>query len=84
MSKIIQSGEYFDSWMSNLGRKALKKIDSPLARNNLPGLVRNLTSKAINKFERKISGKVTLFISNEYVNDIIKAIKSLEDSGVLS
>ena len=70
--------------MSNLGRKALKKIDNPLARNNLPGLVRNLTSKAINKFERKISRKVTLFISNEYVNDIIKAIKSLEDSGVLS
>ena len=58
MSKIIQSGEYFDSWMSNLGRKALKKIDNPLARNNLPGLVRNLTSKAINKFERKISGKL--------------------------
>ena len=55
-----------------------------MARNNLPGLVRNLTSKAINKFERKISGKVNLFISNEYVNDLIKTIKSLEDSGVLS
>ena len=64
MSKIIQSGEYFDSWISTLGKKALKKIDIPLARNNLPGLVRNLTSNAINKFERKISGKVTLFISN--------------------
>ena len=29
----------------------------PSARDNLPGLVRNLTSNAINKFERKISGK---------------------------
>ena len=45
---------------------------------------------AINKFERKISGKgavragkgFTLFISTENMNDIIKIIKSLEDSGV--
>ena len=28
-----------------------------LARENLPGLVSNLTSNAIKKFERKISGK---------------------------
>ena len=54
-------------------------------------LVSNLTSNAINKFERKISGKggvragkgFTLFISNEDMNDIIKIIKSLEDLGVL-
>ena len=51
----------------------------------------NLTSNAIIKLERKISGKgavrtgkgFTLFISNEDMNDIIKIIKSLEDSGVL-
>ena len=44
----------------------------------------------INKFERKISGKgvvwagkgFTLFILTENMNDIIKIIKSLEDSGV--
>ena len=29
----------------------------PLAKDNLPRLVTNLTSNAINKFERKISGK---------------------------
>ena len=42
-------------------------------------------------FDRKISGKgavravkgFTLCISNEDMNDIIKIIKSLEDSGVL-
>ena len=57
----------------------------------MPGLVSNLTSNAINKFEREISGKgavrawkgFTLFISNEDMNDFIKIIKSLEDSGVL-
>ena len=54
-------------------------------------MVSNLTSSAINKFDRKISGKravragkgFTLFISNEDTDDIIKIIKSLEDSGVL-
>ena len=61
-----------------------------MAKNNLPGLVSNLASNAINKFEKKISrngtvraGKgFTLFISNEDMNDIIKIIKALEDSGV--
>ena len=91
ISKIIQSGGSFGSWLGNLGKKALTNIAIPLARDNLPGLVSNLTSNAINKFERKISGKgavragkgFTLFISNEDMNDIIKIIKSLEDSGVL-
>ena len=91
ISKIIQSGGSFGSWLGNLGKKALTNIAIPLARDNLPGLVSNLTSNAINKFERKISGKgavrarkgFTLFISNENMNDIIKIIKSLEYSGVL-
>ena len=87
ISKIIQSGGYFDSWLVNLGKKALTNVAIILARDNLPGLVSNLASNAINKFERKISRKgavragkeFNLFISNE----IIKIIKSLEDSGVL-
>ena len=57
----------------------------------MPGLVSNLSSNAINRFERKIFGKgdvragkrFILFISNEDMNDIIKIIKSLEDWGVL-
>ena len=61
-----------------------------LSRDNLPGLVSSLISIAINKFDRTRSGKravragkgFTLFISNEDMNDIIKIIKSLEDSGV--
>ena len=75
----------------NSGKKALINIAIPLARDNLPGLVSNLSSNAINEFERKINGKgaaragnrFTLFISNEDVNDIIKIIKPLEDLVVL-
>ena len=91
ISNVIQSGRYFGSWLANLGKKALTNISIPLARDNLPGLVSNLNSNTIKKFERKISEKqavragkgFTLFISNEDMNDIIKIIKSLEDSSVL-
>ena len=55
--KIIQSGGSFHSLLGNLGKNALRNIAIPLARDNLPGLVGNLTSSVINKFERKISGK---------------------------
>ena len=73
ISKMIQSGGSFGSWLDNLGKKALTNIDIPLARDNLRGLVSNLASNAINKFKRKISGKgavrevkgFTLFISIE-------------------
>ena len=89
--KIIQSDGSFGSCLGNLRKKALTNIAFSLARENLPGLVINLTSSAINKFDRKISGKgavragkrFTLLISNEDMKNIIETIKSLEDSGVL-
>ena len=76
---------------SKFKKKVLTNVAIPLARDNLLGLVSNLTSNAINKFDRKISGEgavragkgFTLFISNEVKNDIMKIIKSLEDLGVL-
>ena len=91
ISKIIQSGGSFGSWLGNLGKKALANIGMPLIGDNLPGLVTNLTSNAINKSERKITRKGAfravkrfhLFILNEYMNDIIKIIKPLGDSIVL-
>ena len=55
ISKIIQSGGAFGSCLGNLGKKALTNLAISLARGNLPGLVSNLASNAINKFERKIS-----------------------------
>ena len=53
ISKIIQSGGSFVSCWVNLEWKALTNIVILLARDNLPGLVSNLTSNAINKFEGK-------------------------------
>ena len=52
ISKIIQSGGSFGSWLGNLRKKALKNIAIFLARDNLPGLISNLTSSVINKFEK--------------------------------
>ena len=53
ISKIIQSGGSFGSQLAYLGKNALKTAAIPLARDNLPGLVSNLTSNTINKFENK-------------------------------
>ena len=89
ISQIIQSGGSFCSWLGNLGKKALIDLAIPLARDNLPRLVSNLTSNAINKFKKKIKGaaragkRFTLFILKEDMNDIIKILKSLENSNVL-
>ena len=81
ISKIIQSGRSFGSWLTNLGKKVLTNAAIP--RDNLPRLVNNLASHAISQFERKMSRKwaaragkrFTFFISNEDIHDIIKLIK---------
>ena len=90
ISNIIQSGGSFGSWLANYGEKVLTNIVVPLARDNLPGLVSNLSSNAINKFEKKnkckgiFKSKIGIyFILNEDMNIITKIIKSFEDSGVL-
>ena len=83
MSKIIQTSGSYGFWLGNLGKKALTNIAITLARDNL-------YSSAIKKFDRKISGKgsvrpgkrFTLIISSEDINDIIRIIKSSEDSGL--
>ena len=69
--------------VSTFRQKALTNLGISLARDNLPGLVSNLASNPINKFERKKSVKEDMNISNDDMNDIIKIIKSLEDSNVL-
>ena len=87
LPKMIQSGEHLRNILSNLSKKVMIDFDISLARDNLPGLVSNLASDAINKFARKIRGKgavwagkgLTLFILNEDMNYIVKTIK-LEDS----
>ena len=57
ISEISEPGGSFSSWLGNLGKKVLANIAIPLARDNLHGLVSNLTSNAINKFERILSGR---------------------------
>ena len=52
ISKIIPSSGSFGFWFANLGRKALANVAIPLARDNLPGLLNNLSSSAINKFKK--------------------------------
>ena len=79
----------FGSWLCNLGK--LVDATIPLAKYNLPGLVNNLTSNAVYKFESKIIGKravrtwkeFILITLNEDMDGIIKFIKTLEDLGVL-
>ena len=68
ISKVSQSGGSFGSWLGNLGKKSLAYIEIPLARENLPSLVSNLTSSAINKFDRRISGKEG---QSEQVKDLL-------------
>ena len=57
ISKTIQSGGSFGSWLGNLRKEALTNVAIPLARDNLSGLVDNLAANTLNKFEIKISGK---------------------------
>ena len=87
ISKIIQSGGSFGSWLDSLDKKILTNVVIPLARDNLPGLVSNITSNAkkiISGQEAVRTGKrFTSFISNEYMNNIFKIIKLLEYMGVL-
>ena len=64
--------------MADLGKKALGNVAIPLVRYNLPGLVTNLNSSAINKFDRKIRGRegvrakkgFALSFSNKDMNDV--------------
>ena len=60
-------------------KKALKNVTIPFPRDNLPVLVSNIApnaaSNAINKFERRISGKGVVRAG--------KGLESLEKSGLL-
>ena len=42
LSKLIQSVGFLRNMLGNLGKRVIKDLDIPLARDNLPGLVSNL------------------------------------------
>ena len=58
--------------LANLGKKAPRNVAISLSRDNIPGLISNLTPNVIDEFDRKINGKgviragkgYALFISN--------------------
>ena len=90
LSKIIQSGGFFGRFLGPLlktGLPLIKNVIKPLAKIVLIPLGLNAAASAADAgIHEKIltSGNMTtLIISNDEIEDIIKIVKSLEDSGLL-
>ena len=89
MHKIGQSGGFLGRLLRPLlktGLPLMKNVLKPLAKSVLIPLgltaAASVTDAAIHK-KMFGSGNTTLIISNERMNDIMKIIKSLEQSGLL-
>ena len=91
IKKLIQSGGCLDNLLSKLAGP-LMKVALPLAKNVLAPLGLTAAMSAIDgSIQKKIHGSeatkgtgVKLIIEQEDMNDIIKIIKALENSGILS
>ena len=82
---MMQSGGFLGNLLSKLAGP-LMKVAMPLAKNVLALLALAAALSAIDgSIKEKMfgSGTTTLIISNDEMNNIIKIVKSLEDSGVL-
>ena len=85
LSKMIQSGGFLGNLLGKLAGP-LMKVAIPLAKNVLAPLGLSAAMSAIDgsiKKRRLGSGATTLIISNDEMDDILKIVKSLENSGVL-
>ena len=85
LSKMIQSGGFLGNLLGKLA-SPLMKVAMPLAKNVLAPLGLSAAMSAIDgSIKKKMlgSGATTLIISNDEMGDILRIIKSLEDSGVL-
>ena len=83
--KMPQSGGFLVNLLSKLAGP-LMKVAMPLAKTVLAPLELTAAMSAIDgSIKKKIlgSGTTSLIISNDEMNDIIKIVKSLENSGVL-
>ena len=72
ISKIIQSGGSFGSWLDSLDQKILTNVVIPLSRDNLPGSVSNITSneKKNNKWTRGCTNRKKIyFIYVEWIHE---------------
>ena len=89
LSKMIQSGGFLVTLLGPLlktGLPLMKNVITPLAKNVLVPLGLTATASAADAgIHKKIlgSGNTALIISNKDMEDLIKIVKSLEDSGLL-
>ena len=89
LSKMIQSGGFLGNFLGPLLKTGLpltKNLIKPLARSVLIPLGLTTAASAADAGIHKEtlgSGTTTLTISNDEMEDIIKIVKSLEDSGFL-
>ena len=82
---MIQSGGFLENLLGKLAGP-LMKVAMPLAKNVLAPLGISAAISAIDgNIKKKMlgSGKTTLIISNDEMDDILKIVKSLENSGLL-
>ena len=85
LSKMIQSGGFLGNLLGKLAGP-LMKVAMPLAKNVLAPLGLSAAMSAIDgSIKKKMlgSGTTTLIISNDEMDDVLKIVKSLEDSNVL-
>ena len=85
LSKMIQSGGFLGNLLGKLAGP-LMKVAIPLAKNVLAPLGISAAMSAIDgSIKKKMlgSGTTTLIISNDEMDDILKIVKSLEDSSLL-
>ena len=84
IKKLIQSGGFLGKLLSKLAGP-LMKVALPLAKNVLEPLGLTAALSAIDgSIQKKIHGLgVKLIIEQEDMNDIIKIIEALENSGIL-
>ena len=85
IKKLIQSGVFLGKLLSKLAGP-LMKVAMTLAKNVLAPLDLTAAMSAIDRsIQKKIHGSgVKLIIEQEDMNDIIKIIEALENSGILS
>ena len=84
IKKLIQSGGFLGKLLNKLAGP-LMKVAMPLAKNVLAPLGLTAAVSAIDgSIQKKIHGSgVKLIIEEEYIQDIIKIIKELENSDIL-
>ena len=84
IKKLIQSGGFLGKLLSKLAGP-LMKVAMPLAKNVLAPLGLIAAMSAIDGgIQKKMRGEgIKLIIEQEDLNDIIKIIKSLQNSGIL-